>query len=93
MEAIFYRGGVGCLGVVPRSEASSGAAEPRLVPRSAASSGTAEPRLVPRSEASSGLVEPWLVSLSNHGLMVEQTLKQVQGDSRHSGPRPGICGR
>ena len=52
MEAIFYRGGVGCLGVVPRSEASSG---------------TVEPWLVPRSEASSGLAEPWLVSLSNHG--------------------------
>ena len=63
MEAIFYRGGVGCFGVVPRSAASS------------------------------GLVEPWLVSLSNHGLMVEQTLKQVGGNSRHSGPRPGICGR
>ena len=27
-------------------------------------------------------VEPWLVSLSNHGCMVEQTLKQVQGDSK-----------
>ena len=42
----------------------------------------AEPWLVTRSAASSGTVEPWLVSLPNHGCMVEQTLKQVQGDSK-----------